>query len=177
MMLSTRKEPYESSMAYEITTGTILVEENALLPKELQFESEPCVPGWSVVKDFDVYGLDRELLKTGWTFFCSAGEVRATVFGIDSQKMVRRAIEQILARAKSEKLNSLAITQVASVGSERFPLVRCVTVCAQLRRIQQTLFLYRAKDISRLETRGSEILSDSTGVANEKTQLSQQPGL
>jgi hypothetical protein len=177
MMQSTGKEPEEVPMACEITTGTILVEGNALLPKELKFESEPCLPGWRVVKDFDVYGLDRELLKTGWTFFCSAAEVRATVFGINMQKMLRRAIAQILSRVKSEKLNSLAITRVASVGSERFPLVRYITVSAKLRRIQQTLFLYRAKDIPRLETRGSEILSDSTGIANEKTQLSQQPGL
>jgi hypothetical protein len=172
MMQSTGKEPQESPVAYEITTGTILIQGNALLPKELKFESEPCVPGWRVVKDFDVYGLDRELLKTGWTFFCSAGEVRETVSGIGRQKMLRRAIAQLLSRVKSEKLNSLVITRVASVGSERFPLVRHLTVSAQLRHIQQTLFLYRAKDIPRLETRESEIFSNRTGVANDKIQLS-----
>lgn len=163
-------------MAYEITTGTILVEENALLPKGLQFDSEPCVPGWSVIKDFDGSWFGREILKTGWTFFCSAGEIRASVFGIDRQKMVHRAIEQILARAKPEKLNSLEITRVVSIGSERFPLVRYVTVSAQLRHIQQSLVLYRAKDLPALMTPESEILSDSTGIANDRTQLSQQPG-
>ncbi len=117
-------------MAQEITTGTILIKDNALLPKELQFEGEPCVPGWRLVKNFDGCGLDREIQKTGWTFFCSAGEIRATVFGINAQTRVRKAIGRILANPKSEKFNSLEITRLASVSSERFPPVHYVTVSA-----------------------------------------------
>src|SRR6185437_12377262 len=92
MVPSTTKQPEESPMAHEIRTGTILVKENAVLPKGLQFESEPCVPGWRLVRDFDGYGLDREIREKGWTFFCLAGEIKATVFGMDQQSMVRRAI-------------------------------------------------------------------------------------
>ena len=51
--------------------------------------------------------------------FLLPGEIRATVFGIDEEKMVRRTIEEILARLKSEKFNSLEITRVAS-GLETF---------------------------------------------------------
>lgn len=134
-------------MVHEITTGTILIKDNALLPKELQFESEPCMPGWGLVKNFDGYAFNREIQKTGWTFFCLAGEIKATVFGIDSQKIARRAIERILARTKSEEFNSLEITRVASVGSERFPLVRYVTVSARPRHIQEGLLFCRAKDV------------------------------
>ncbi|MHB8539891.1 MAG: hypothetical protein ACYDCD_02970 [Candidatus Acidiferrales bacterium] len=78
----------------QIRKGTILVKENAVLPKGLQFETELCLPGWRLVKDFDRCGLDREIQKTGWTFLCSAGEIKVTVFGIEREKMVRRAIER-----------------------------------------------------------------------------------
>lgn len=125
-------------MAHEIRTGTILIKDDALLPEGLQCESEPCVAGWKVVTDFDGCGLDRAIQKTGWTFFCLAGEIRATVFGIDGQSMVRRAIERILASPMSEKFNSLEITLVASAASERFPLVHYVTVSAHSRDIQRS---------------------------------------
>ena len=108
-------------MTHEITIGTILIKDNAVLPKELRFESEPCVPGWRLVNDFDGSGLDREVRKTGWIFFCLAGEVKATVFGIDRQKMVRRAIERILANPGSEDFNSMEITASGFRGLGTFP--------------------------------------------------------
>jgi hypothetical protein len=175
MVPSTTKEPAESPMAHEIRTGTILIKDNVLLPKGLQFKCEPCAPGWRILKDFNGYALDREIRKTGWTFFCLAEEIRATVFGIDGQTMIRRALQQILAQAKSERFNSLEITRVASVGSERFPPVRYVTVSAQSRHIQESLFLYRTKDLPELERRKSELPSDATGIASDKTPHAQEP--
>jgi hypothetical protein len=156
-------------MAHEITTGTILIKDNALLPKELQFETEPCVPGWRLVKDLDGYGLDRRIQKAGWTFFCLVGEVKATVFGIDSQKITRKAIERILTRTKSQDFNSLEIMRVSSVGSKRFPLVRYVTVSAESRHIQQSLFLSRARDLPVLETPKSESLGGARAIESDKT--------
>jgi hypothetical protein len=41
MVLSTTKEPAESLMTREMTTGTILTKEGALLPEELQLETNP----------------------------------------------------------------------------------------------------------------------------------------
>jgi hypothetical protein len=152
-------------MGSEITSGTILIEEGTLLPKDLKLESEPCVPGWRIVKHFEGFSLSREIQKTGWTFFCLASEIRATVFGIAMQKMVRRALERILTRAHSEKVNSLEITRVASVGSERFPLVSYVTVSARLRHIQENFFLRRSKDLPAKETNGLKNLSDGEGIA------------
>jgi hypothetical protein len=133
----------ESQMAREIKSGTVLIKDDALLPKELRFESEPYAEGWRVVTDLDGNGWDRAVDKTRWTFFWVAEEVKTTVFGIDIDHMLRRAIERILARGKSDGFNSLEITQVASVGSERYPLVRYVTVSAQWRHIQESLFLSR----------------------------------
>ena len=137
-------------MAGTIKTGTILIKEGTLLPEALRLESESYLPGWRLVKDLDGYGLDREIQKTGWTFFCLAGEIRATVFGIDVQRMVRRAIERILRDPKSERFNSLEITRVTSVGSERFPGVHFVTVSANSRHIQKSLILSGAKDLQEL---------------------------
>jgi len=74
--------------------------------------------------------------RSGMDFLLLAGEIRATVFGIDEQKMVRRTIEEILTRLKSEKFNSLEITRVASEASKRFLGVRYVTVSAQSRHLQ-----------------------------------------
>ena len=119
------------------------------MPKQLWFESEPYVEGWKVATDLDGNQLNRAVEKAGWSYFCLAGEVKTTVFGIDSQSMIRRAIERILARRKSDGFNSMEITQVASVGSERFPLVRYITLSAQWRHIQESLFLGCGTNLSK----------------------------
>jgi len=147
-------------MAYEIKAGSILIEESTVVPTELEFETGPCVPGWRVVKDFGGFELGRGIWRIGWTFFCLAGEIRATVFGIDRQKMVCRAM--------SEKLNSLEIVQVTSVGSERFPLVRHVTVSARLRHIQQSPILGRTPDFPASETPQNERARDNKGTESDR---------
>lgn len=126
-------------MAHEITTGTILIKDYAFLPKELQLEAEPCVSGWGLVTNFDGYRLDRDIRKAGWHFFCLAGQIKMTVFGIDRQKMVRRAIVRILASPRASGFNSLEITRMAS---KRFLGVPYMSVGAQSRHIQESLFLF-----------------------------------
>jgi hypothetical protein len=124
-------------MGHKITPGAALIINGALLPEGLRLESEPCVPGWRIVTNFDTPALDREIRKTGWSFLSLAHESRATVFGIDHQKSLRRAIEKILERGEFQHFNSLEITQVSSAGEGRFPLVCHVTVSAQWRHIQR----------------------------------------
>jgi hypothetical protein len=156
-------------MEHEMKVGTILIKDNTLLPEGLRLEAGPGVPGWRVVKDFDGYGLDRTIQKTGWTFFCLAGEVKATVFGIDNQSMLRRAIERILASEKSDGFNSLEITRVASVGSGRFPPVRYVTVSAKWRHIQERPLLLSAEQIGdSSRTRLAAIQTQARGLARAK---------
>ena len=128
-------------------TGTILIKEGTLLPKVLRFESEPCAPGWRLVKNLDGDGLGRKIHEAGWTFSWRAGEIGATVFGLDEQKTLRRAVEQILANLESAEFNSLEIMRVASEASKRFLGVRYVTVSAQSRHIQESAILFRAKDL------------------------------
>ena len=123
--------------------GRIFIREGTQLPASLQLESETCMPGWRSVKSLDGYALGRKIHAAGWTFFCLAYETRATVFGTDGEKMVRRAMERILANRKLEEFNSLEVTRVAS---KRFLGIRYVTVSAQSRHIQESPFLFRPKD-------------------------------
>jgi hypothetical protein len=131
-----------------IKTGTILIKEGTLLPESVRFESEPCAPGWRLVKNLDGYGLGRKIHEAGWTFSWRAGEIGATVFGLDEQKTLRRAVEQILANLESAEFNSLEIMRLASEASMRFLGVHYVTVSAQSRNIQKSAFLFGAKDLS-----------------------------
>jgi hypothetical protein len=130
-------------MAETIKTGTILIKDGTLLPDALQFESEPCATGWRLVKNLDGYGLGRKIHEAGWTFFCLAGEIKATVFGFDGQKNVRRAVKRILSNLKSEKFNGLEIMQVQA---KRFLGLPYASVCAHSRHLQENAFLLRAKD-------------------------------
>lgn len=126
---------------------TILIREDTRLPANQSIESEAFLPGWRWIKGLDGCGLDRKIREAGWSPSCLARETRATVFGIDEEKMVRKAIMEILARLGSEKFNSLEITRVTSVASKRFLEVRYVTVSAQSRLIQQGVGLVSARDM------------------------------
>lgn len=124
-----------------IKVGTILIKQDALLPEALQFESEPCARGWRFVKSLDGYGLARRIREAGWTFFYMAGEIKVTVLGFDEPKTRRKAIQQVLAKLKSEECNSLEITEV---DSKRFLGLPYTTVTAHSRHIQEGLVLFRA---------------------------------
>jgi hypothetical protein len=130
-----------------VKPGAILIKEGTLLPEVLRFESEPCASGWRLVKNLDGYGLGRKIHEAGWTFFWRPGEIGATVFGLDAQKTLSRAVEQILANLESAEFNCLEIMQVASEAPKRFLGVHYMTVCAQSRDIQKSAPLFRAKDL------------------------------
>jgi len=130
-------------MAETIKMGTILIKDGTFLPDALQFESEPCATGWRLAKNLDSCGLDQKTHEAGWTFFCVAGEFKATVFGFDGQKTVRRAVKRILTNLKSEKFNGLEITQVEA---KRFLGLPYASVCAQPRHIQESAFFLQTKD-------------------------------
>jgi hypothetical protein len=153
-------------MTYEIKTGAVLFSEKALLPTDLAFKSESCVPGWKIVTDLDTYALDRKIRKTGWTFFCIADEIRASVFGLDAQKMLHRAIEQILKSPKLGRFNCVEIAEVKSVGSVRFAGISHLTVSAHPRHIQQSLFL-SAGDLRRVDMAKNGIAKQDMGFGGK----------
>src|SRR5437667_12727789 len=99
-------------MTDKIKMGAILIEGGALLPDSLRFESEPYSKAWRLVKNLDGYGLDRKIRQAGWTFFYMA-QIKASAFGFDREKAVRRAVNRVLANLRSEKFNSLEMNQMA----------------------------------------------------------------
>jgi hypothetical protein len=161
----------EDQVQNTIEAGNVLIKEGTPLPEVLRIESEVCVPGWALVEDLDGYGLDREIQKAGWTFFCLAGEVKATVLGINRQKMVRAAIKRIVERPKSKEFNSLEITRVAP---RRFLGVPYMSVDAQLRHIQGSSLLRGTKGRLGLNKVKRERPNPSTS-ASGKTPLSDGP--
>jgi uncharacterized protein YlxP (DUF503 family) len=154
-------------MRETMKAGTILIKEGTRLPDALTLQSEPYSHGWRSVIGLDGNAMDRKIRDAGWTFFCLAGETKATVFGVDEEKMVRRAVKQIAEKLKSQ-FNSLEITRVSSEPSKRFFGVRYVTVSAQSRHIQESLFLLEAKGRqefvpSRMDSRAQRSMGLETG--------------
>jgi hypothetical protein len=133
-------------MTDKIKMGTILIEEGLPLPNFLPIESEPYSNGWRLVKNFAGPGLERKLRNTEWNFFYMAVEIKTSVFGFDVERSLRRAVNQALARLKSEKFNSLEITKVVS---KRFLGLRHVTVFSHPRRIQESVFLVHDKGLAK----------------------------
>lgn len=102
-----------------------------------------------------------------------AGEIRAIAFGINGQSMVRRAIKRIAANPRSKQFNSLEITQVAR---KRFLGVPYVSVGAQSRHIQESLFFLsagRIQESGRTKPTATRTmaweLTNAKGLASEAT--------
>jgi hypothetical protein len=134
-------------MAHAIKMGTILIREGTLLPAGVPVESDVFSPGWRLVKNLQGDGLDQKFHEADCTFFSVAGELGTTVFGLDEQKTLRKAVEQILAKRGSAEFNSVEIIRVAWETSKRFLGVRSVTVSAQSRDIQEGASLSGATDL------------------------------
>lgn len=124
-----------------IETGSVLIRDGATLPEGLQILRESFVPGWKLVTDCDGARLDREIHKAGWRYFCLATVIKATAFGKDRQRMIRRTIERILKNPKLEPFNSVEIVEVGRQGPMAPPRLGRVTVLAQPRHIQESMFL------------------------------------
>ena len=94
-----------------IKSGTILIDEGATLPKALSLQSAPYSSGWTVVTS-SRSEFEKDINLAGWTFFFLAGNIEATVFGFDTQKAVRTAVDRIIMDVKAQDCNCLEITQV-----------------------------------------------------------------
>ena len=101
-------------MSVKNAHGTVLIRENALLPKGLALKSEAFLPGWRIVPDIDAFELARQIDEAHWTFFYLAGEMKAIVFGREQPGALRGAVKRILAKRKTPERNALQITSVVS---------------------------------------------------------------
>jgi hypothetical protein len=118
--------------------GTIMMRAGTIIPQSLRIETEPYSQGWEVIKNSDGSSVDRDLRRAGWNFFFLAANIQATAMGYWGERTVRRAMEQVLAKAAPSNLNCLEITEVSAKQFLGFPYVH---VSAHSRHIQKSPFL------------------------------------
>src|SRR6266404_9608342 len=84
-------------------TEAIFIQEAILLPATHSIKSEKFLPGWRVVKNLDSDALARTIEDADWHSFYLAGEIRATVFGLNRPGTFRRAVKSVLAKRRLQK--------------------------------------------------------------------------
>ena len=115
-----------------IVDGTLLIEENTLLPGRTPNDTQPIGNGWTRITNN--LALERKLAAAGWTFFFMAGTIQATVFGFDRDLLIVTAVRRLLARVAPQRCNCLEIDQIVM---RSFCGIPSVTVMAHSRHIQQ----------------------------------------
>ena len=115
-----------------IVGGTLLVQENTLLPKPSAQDTQSIGNGWARIRNNLAF--KKKLAAAGWTFFYMAGSIRATALGFERSRMMRAAVRRVLATAALEKCNCLEIDHIMM---RSFCGIPCVTVLAHSRHIQQ----------------------------------------
>lgn len=118
-------------MENELKKGAILVEEDELLPDALRRQSRPYSKVWRVVKDSDPQAFGRGIENTGWTFFYTEGEVRATGIGFGPENTVRRTVNHLIAKLKWDKFNCLEVKRLEVKRVFGVSMVR-LTACWRL---------------------------------------------
>jgi len=118
-----------------ITNGTILIEGDALHPQCFQLEDDSCPNGWMLVRHYLTHReLEKELSRTGWTFFYMATGIRTTAFGIRRTKMIRAALKRAISAVRLQRCNCL---EIEAVTAHRFLWIPYVSVSAHPRHIQR----------------------------------------
>ncbi len=137
---------------------------NSWLPQD-----GPGSNGWISVGKADRPGLEVSIRQAGWTFFYLAGEIRATVFGLDRHETVGKAVKRLITNVKARDLNCLEITRVAT---STFLGVPYATVAGHARHIQKGLMLPRA--ITRPDEAGSPPAMRSS-TRCQRTEITEEP--
>jgi len=134
----TTDSPERASTA--LHTGSILIENGAVVPSSLLLDRTPYWKDWASVTNLNRSELGKEIHKAGWTCFYMAGEITATVCGFDQPRMVRTAVHRVIEQVQGQGCNCLEITQVRM---KSFLGVPYVTVSAHSRHIQEAIAFCR----------------------------------
>jgi len=127
--------PRIHSVTDAIKAGSILMTESAPLPHAVLVRAEPYSTGWRAITD-EPSAFAKEVEQAGLTLFFMAGEIKATVFGFDRTKSLRRALARLIANVKSQNCNSIEITRITSKSFLKLPYV---SVYAHARHLQKGL--------------------------------------
>jgi len=118
-----------------ITPGTILIEDGTAVPQSLMLENEAYPSAWmSLRSTLKPYELEKQLATAGWTFFYTAGGVKATAYGFDAEKSLHTALKRLIAGVRQQSCNSL---EIDSVARDSFMGLPYVSVSAHARHIQR----------------------------------------
>jgi hypothetical protein len=132
-------------MSLDHASGTVLIQDNTMLPASLSIESEAFLPGWKTVANVDAYELGRKIEEVNWNFFYLAGEVSATVLGRYKPGTLRKAVKRVLLKREDKGFNSL---QIMKVFSKRFLGIPFTRVIAHSRHIQKSGFLSQQRTLA-----------------------------
>lgn len=113
--------------------GSIHVERSAVLPAFLQFDGDPFLKGWSVLRNVRST-LEAEVAKAGWICFFMAGKIEKTSFGFNRRKTLAAAMRRLAKSVKSEDCNSF---EMMNVTTNKFLGLFRVTVAAHARHLQE----------------------------------------
>ena len=117
------------------TSGTILIEKDALRPQCFRLEDESCPNAWMSVKhNLTPHELETNLSTTGWTFFYMASPIRATAFGFNRAKTIHAALKRVITGVRQQRCNCLEIDDVAT---HSFLWIPYMSVSAHPRHIQK----------------------------------------
>jgi len=120
-------------MSNEIQSGTVLVQQSALL-HSLGTHGENYSDQWCSLGANESAQLDRKLRAAGWNFFFVADELRTIVPPWGGEKTLRAGVKRLLARTQAKQFNCM---QLSNILRERFLGIPFVSVVAHARHIQQ----------------------------------------
>jgi hypothetical protein len=126
-----------------VRSGNLLVREGTALPDGLGIASKPFLPGWQMVRQPRPAELERALSQKGWNLFCLAGAIADGAIALSWERALRRAMQQLAARASAEGLNAIEVVQVRM---RKFLGIHWVRVTAKLRHIQEGPYLFKAAE-------------------------------
>jgi hypothetical protein len=118
-----------------LTSGTILIEKDALRPACFQLEDAAGPNAWMpVTHHLTPHQLEAELAATGWNFFYMAHAIRTTAFGLNRANMIGAALQRVITNVRRQRCNCL---EVDDVSMHSFLGLPYVSVSAHPRHIQK----------------------------------------
>jgi hypothetical protein len=123
-------------MSFE--TGTIFLASGTSSPASLVLRGDSVMSGWGVIEN-SRSTVDKEMNDAGWNLFFLAGEISATVFGFDDQKLLAAGLRRLARTVKALKCNSF---EIAHVVRSAFLGVSRVSLSGHARHLQKGTLLF-----------------------------------
>jgi len=125
-------------MLSPLKIGSVLVQNDSLIPDSVWIERETFCSGWQAITNLNGNDLDRQIRDGGWNFIFMGGALRGTSWGSWSGTAVRCAAIRVLKKTQATKLNAFEITAIVA---RRFLGVPYVVVTGHSRHVQKSTVL------------------------------------